>query len=121
MSNTNIPYDGYPAPGADSTRNQWKGWIRGISTYQAGGYNLNASQLGMSGIEDAWPAFRSQSGNYYATVNYPVQANNGNDALPRAIPAPYVVIKWFSANGTEATNNNTALPNEFSLLSAFGV
>lgn len=124
MPSKNIPYDGYPAPGADATRNQWKGWIRGPGpsegNYQAGGYNLNATALGMSAIEDAWPAFRAGSGNFFVTVNYPVQSNNANDVLVRAIPPTYVTLKWFAANGTEVANN-TNLAAEYSLLSATGI
>lgn len=120
MAGSNIPFDGYPAPGAESTRNQWKGWIRGNNNYQVGGYNLNASALGMSGIEDAWPAYRTQSGNYFMAVFYPVAANNANDVVNRAIPPSYVTLKWYSANGTEVANN-TSLAAEFSLLRAAGI
>lgn len=121
MAGSNIPFDGYPAPGAEAIRINWKGWIRGNNNYQQGGYNLNATALGMpGGIEDAWPAYRTQSGNYFLAVFYPLAMNNANDVLPRAIPAPYVTLKWYAANGTEVANN-TNLAAEVSLLAASGI
>ena len=90
MANQNIPYDGYPAPGGSTVKNDWKGDHWGPSNYQIGGYNLNAAQLGMGRIEDVWPASQSQSGNYYAKVFYP--NISGNNEL-RAVPPSYVTLK----------------------------
>lgn len=105
MANKNIPYDGYPAPGAAATRLDWAGDHFGPAAYPPGGYNLNFTALGFyGGIEELRFADRAQSGNWYARAYYPANASGPNEK--RAIPAPYVTIKWFAANGTEANNNN---------------
>jgi hypothetical protein len=118
MANQSIPFSGYPAPGAESTRIQWKGDHWGAANYQQGGYNLNASALGMSNIEVAATSKLSQSGNYYANVLYP--ANSGNNEL-RAIPPTYVTVKWYYAANSVEVANNTNLSAEVSLLTASGI
>lgn len=119
MSRQSIPYDGYPAPGAASIRNDWRGDHFGPNnSYQANGYTLYAKDLGMAGIELCQFSAFSQSGNYYARAFFP--PNSGNNE-PRAIPPPSITVKWYSANGTEATNNNTALGAECVQLFASGI
>jgi len=124
MSNNaqSVPYDGYPADGASATRPEWAGDHFGPGpsqgNYQAGGYNLNASALGMSRIEVLSFAARSQSGNYYALPFYPA-ASNINET--RAIPPSYVTVKWYTAaNGVEVANN-TSLIAEVTLMTARGL
>lgn len=103
-----VPYSGYPAPGARAIRNDWAGDHFGPGpdqgNYQQGGYNLNASALGMSAVEEIRFAFRSQSQNYFAAAYYPANASDISEQ--RAIPAQTVTVKWFHANGTEVGNNN---------------
>ena len=109
MSNNaqSVPYDGYPAAGARSIRYDWAGDHFGPGptqgNYQQGGYNLNATALGLNRIEEIRFAFRSQTQNYYAVAMYP--ANASNIAEGRAIPAPSVTVLWYAANGTEVANN----------------
>lgn len=119
MARQSIPYDGFPAPGAAAIKIDWRGDHFGPNNnYQAGGYNLNATGLGMSCIELAQFSAFSQSGNYYARAFYPANSGNGES---RAIPPTYVTVKWYSANGTEATNNNAALGAECVQLFASGI
>lgn len=119
MARQSIPFDGYPAPGAAAIRNDWRGDHFGPNnTYQAGGYSLYAKDLGMSGIELAEFSAFSQSGNYYARALFP--ANSGGNEN-RAVPPTFVNVRWYSANGTEATNNNTALVSECVQLWASGI
>lgn len=117
-----VPYSGYPAPGARSTRNDWAGDHFGPGptqgNYQQGGYNLNAAALGMVGIEEARFAFRAQSQNFYAVGLYPANASNISEQ--RAIPAPYITVVWYAANGTEV-GNNTNLSTEVTRLNAVGI
>ena len=117
MANQSIPYDGYPAPAARAIRNDWSGDHFGPANYQVGGYNLNATALGMNRIEEARFAYRAQSSNYYAAAFYP--ANSGNNET-RAIPPGYVTVKWYAANATEVANN-TNLSADVSHLSAVGI
>lgn len=118
----NIPYDGYPAPGGITVKNDWKGDHFGPGpsqgNYQQGGYNLNAAALGMSRIEHAIPAQQSQSGNYFAKVFYP--AISGNNEV-RAIPPGYVVIKWYIAANSAEVANDTNLSAESTLLVVQGL
>ncbi len=117
-----VPYDGYPASGASATRPEWAGDHFGPGVlqgnYQQGGYNLNASALGMSRIEIAAFAPRSQSGNYYALPFYPA-GSNINEL--RAIPPSYVTVKWFIASNGVEVANNTNLSTECTLLTARGL
>lgn len=116
----NVPYDGYPAPGATAIRLDWKGDHFGPANYQQGGYNLNASALGMAGIEDISPSAFSQSGNFFARFFYPANASNINEQ--RAIPAPYVTVKWYyAANSVEIPSNNNAVQNEPIRIRAQGI
>lgn len=123
MSNNaqSVPYDGYPAPGAAAIRVDWAGDHFGPGpsqgNYQAGGYNLNASALGMSRIERIDFSARAQSANYYALAFYPAASNI---AEQRAIPPSYVTVKWYAANGTEV-GNNTSLIAEVSTMTARGL
>ena len=112
-----IPYDGYTAPAALAGKVQAAGDFIGTGNYQVGGYNLNASAIGLSRIE--WVNFSAlaQSGNYYARANYPATSGNNEQ---RASGFPYVVIKWYAANGTEVANN-TNLSAEVSQIFAFGM
>ena len=103
MANQSVPYDGYPAAGALCTKNIWAGDHFGSNNYQAGGYNLNATQLGLTRIHIAQTASLAQSGNFYARVVY------GNISAPaelRATGYGYVTIKWYAANNSEAANNS---------------
>ena len=111
------PYDGYPAPGARAVKIEWAGDVVGTANYQAGGYNLNASALGMSRLEIAGCSAIAQSNNYYARVQYPATSAN-NEA--RATGFSYVKLQWFAANGTEVANN-TNLSAEIVQLSAVGI
>ena len=119
MANANVPYDGYPAPGARSTRIDWAGDHFGPANYQQGGYNVNYTALGFyGGIEEARFADRAQSQNFYARAFYPANASGANES--RSIPAPYVTVKWFAANGTEA-NNAADLSSEVIRMFAQGI
>ena len=111
MARQSIPFDGYPAPGAASIKNDWRGVHFGPNnTYQAGGYNMTAQELGMTSIEMAQHADFSQSGNYYIRFTFPLKDGNNET---RAIPAPYINVKWYIAsNGTEVSNNNAAIGGE---------
>lgn len=117
MSQAQIPFAGYPAPGSEAVKIGWRGHIIGPANYQVGGYNLNASALGMSCIEEAGAASLDYSGNYYARVVYPNNAAN-NEA--QAVPPTYVTIKWYAANNSEV-GNNTNLSAEISLFRAIGI
>lgn len=120
MSRQSIPFDGFPAPAAAAIKIDWRGDHFGPNnTYQAGGYNLNASSLGMSNFEFVEMSAFSQTGNYYARATFP--ANSGNSET-RAIPPTYVVVKWYiAANGVEVSNNNTVIGGECSQLWASGI
>jgi hypothetical protein len=113
-----IPYDGYPAPGAEAVKNQWAGDFFGSNNYQIGGYNLNASSLGMLRIETAGFSALSQSGNYFAKAIYPaISGNNEN----RAPTFPYVTVKWYYAANSVEVANNTNLSAEVAQLRAYGL
>ncbi len=116
MAAQNIPYDGYPAPGALSTKYQWAGDHFGSNNYQAGGYNLNATALGFTRFHFVNTSYLAQSGNYYARVIY---NNTSAPAEARATGFPTVTMKWFFANNTEA-NNNANLSAEVIQMYAFG-
>lgn|SRR5690242_1099899 len=116
MSQQSIPYDGYPAPGALCTKNIWLGDHFGSNNYQAGGYNLNASQLGMSRVHWVNFSFLAQSGNYYPRAIF---ANTSAPAEQRATGFPNFTVKWYFANGTEA-NNNANLAAEVAQMEVFG-
>lgn len=112
-----IAYAGYPAPGALSVKNIFAGDFFGTNNYQAGGYNLNASALGLSRIEFAQFSRLTQSANYYAVANYPASSGNNEQ---RATGFSRVVVTWFAANGTEVSNNSD-LSAECAQLFAFGM
>lgn len=117
MANQSIPYDGYPAPGGRAVKIEWAGDHWGSNNYQAGGYNLNATYLGMGRIETAGFSPLSQSGNYYAKVIYP--NISGNNEL-RAPTFSYVTVKWYFANNTEVANN-TNMAGEVAQLAVIGI
>lgn len=117
MARQSIPYDGYPAGGARAVKLEWAGDHFGSNNYQAGGYNLNATDLGMSRIEVAGFSAIAQSNNYYARAQYPAISGA---AEQRAPTFPYVKVVWFAANGTEVANNSN-LSAEVAQLSAVGI
>ena len=124
MSNNaqSVPFDGYPGPGVSAIRLEWAGdhFGPGVSqgNYQAGGYNLNASALGMSRIESLSFSARAQSGNYYALPFYPANSNINEN---RAVPPSSVTVKWYTAaNGVEVANN-TNLSTEVSQMYSRGI
>lgn len=118
MSKTGpIPYDGYPAPGARAVKLEWAGDFIGSNNYQQGGYNLNASALGMSRIETAGFSPLSQSGNFYAKVTYPALSSNSENRAPTF---PYITVLWYAANNTQVANN-TDLSAEIAQLSVVGI
>lgn len=117
MARQSIPYDGYPAGGARAVKIEWSGDHFGPSNYQAGGYNLNASELGMSRFEIVGFSPISQSNNYYARAQY---ANTSAAAEQRATGFPYVKVVWFAANGTEAANASN-LTAEVLQMTAVGI
>lgn len=118
MAQQSIPYAGYPADGASATRPEWRGDHFGPANYQAGGYSLPASSLGMSRFEIVGPSARSQSANYFVQILYP--ANSGNNES-QAIPPTSVTVKWFFANNSAEVGNNTSLAAEVVQLSAIGL
>lgn len=113
-----VAFDGYPAPGAEAIRIQAKGDYFGPGNYQQGGYNLNATSIGMSCIEEIHFSPLAQSGNFYARAYFP--PNSGNNEI-RAIPPTYVIVKWYAANGSEVPSNNTVLAAECAQLWASGI
>jgi len=117
MAQQNIPYDGYPAPGARAVKLEWAGDHWGSNNYQQGGYNENAPYFGMGRIELAGVSALAQSGNYYAKVIYPALSGN---AEQRAPTFPYITIKWYFANNTEVANN-TNLSAEVVQLAITGI
>jgi hypothetical protein len=117
MANQNIPYDGYPAPGGRAVKIEWAGDHFGPANYQQGGYNENASYLGMSRIETAGFSALAQSGNFYAKAIYPAISGNNETRAPTF---PYITVKWYAANNTEVANN-TNLSAEVSQLSVTGI
>lgn len=116
MAQQSIPYDGYPAAGALSTKNIWAGDHFGSNNYQAGGYNLNASALGFTRFHFVHFSALAQSGNYYARAIY---NNTSAPAEARATGFPTVTVKWYFANNTEA-NNNANLSAEVAQMWSFG-
>ena len=125
MSRQSIPVDGYPAPGADAIKEVWRGdhWGPGnnanTGNYLTGGYNLNASALGMAGIEVAAVSALSQSGNYFARIIYP--ANFSANTEVRAPTYSYVKVLWYVASNSNEVGNNTDLSAEVVRLSAIGI
>jgi hypothetical protein len=76
----------------------------GPALYVAGGETVNANTFGwgsFDGVRAGYSVNANNSGNFYAVPIFPVgqAANNVSGANS-------VKLKWFSANGTEATNNN---------------
>lgn len=116
MAQQSIPYDGYPAPGALSTKYQWAGDHFGPANYQAGGYNLNATALGFTRFHFVNTSYLAQSGNFYARVIY---GNTSAPAEARATGFNTVTVKWFAANNSEAANNSN-LAAEVAQMYAFG-
>ncbi len=112
-----IPYDGYPAPGARAVKYEWAGDHFGSNNYQQGGYNLNASSLGMSRIETAGFSPLAQSGNYYAQVTYPAISGNSEQRAPTF---PRITVKWYFANNTQVANN-TDMSAEVAQLTVTGL
>lgn len=114
-----IPYDGYPQP--VGAKREWFGDHLGPGTnagnYQAGGYNMTASGLGVSSLEFVSFSPLSQSGNYFARANYPVVSGN---AESRAPGFAYVIVKWYTAANSVEVANNTNLNAECVQLSARG-
>ena len=118
MARQSIPFDGFPAPAAAAIKIDWRGDHFGPANYQIGGYNLNASSLGMSRVEIVGVSARSQTGNYFALAFYP--ANSGNNET-QAIPPTYVTLKWYTAANSVEVANNTNLNAEVVQLSAIGL
>lgn len=118
MAQQNIPYDGYPAPGARAVKVEWAGDHVGTSNYQAGGYNENASYFGMGRIELAGVSALSQSGNYFARAIYPAISSNSE---ARAPGFNAITMKWYTAANSVEVANNTNLSAEIVQLSVVGI
>ena len=122
MAGQNIPYDGYPAPAGRTVKIDWSGdhWGPGNTqgNYNTGGYNLNATALGMVRFESVGVSSQSQSGNYFAKVFYP--AVSGNNEL-RAPTYGYVTVKWYYAANNNEVAANTNLNGEVVQLTAIGI
>ena len=117
-----VPYDGYPAPGAEAVKNQWAGDHFGPGpaqgNYQQGGYNLTPSGLGMTRIETVGVSALSQSNNYYARVLYPAISANTETRAPGFNS---VLLKWYYAANNVEVANNTNLFGECVQLRAYGL
>lgn len=118
MSRQNIPYDGYPAPGADAIRNQWAGDHFGPANYQANGYNMSAQDFSMGRIETIGASALSQSGNFYVKILYPAISGA---AETRAPGFNSVNIRWYVAGNNNEVANNSNLAVEVVQLRGYGL
>ncbi len=76
----------------------------GPALYQAGGETVTAATFGWGSFDKVSAGYSynaNNSGNFYAVPIYPV-----GQAGTKATGANSIKLMWFSANGTEATNNN---------------
>lgn len=119
----NIPYQGYPAPGASAIRNEWRGRRVGPSNYQQGGFNINASELGMTNIEtlgfgSSTDGNNGNVGTYMAKASFPLNTANTSQ---NAVPPTYAVVRYYyTANSVEVANN-TDLSGTVTLMTATGL
>ena len=114
----NIPCDGYPASAALCVKKHYVGDHFGSNNYQQGGYNINASDLAMSGFE--WVTFTagSNSGNYTASATL---AGASGNMEQRARVFPSIAMQWYYANNSNEVANNTDLSAECIRLFGIGL
>lgn len=117
MARQAIPYDGYPADGARAVKIEFAGDYFGPANYQANGYAMAPSSIGMGRIETVNFSFRTQSENYFVAAFYPAISGANEQRAPGFNS---VTIKWFSANGTEVANNSN-LSAECAQMIAVGI
>jgi hypothetical protein len=121
-----VPLGQYPGPGTLAVKIPWIGDHfgpgSGAGNYQQNGYSITAQQLGMSRIE--WVQFSplSQSGNYYAVVNYIAPGGNqtANKNELQAVGFAQIYALWYYAANNVQVANNTALDGECVQLFAIG-
>jgi hypothetical protein len=119
MARQSIPFDGFPAPAGTTVKNDWRGVHFGPSNYQAGGYNLNASALGINGFEFVNTSpFSQNNGTYFTRLYWPLSTGNNDN---RAVPPSYVTAKWYYAANSVEVANNTNLSAEAVQLWASGI
>jgi hypothetical protein len=100
-----------PIPVADGAgasvaakRIYFEGDIFGNNNYQSTGDLYSATQFGMSGITFFDAQQRTASGNFSVAPIFPANSSNSSELVAPA--AANFNLHWYSANGTEATNNN---------------
>lgn len=118
MTQGAVPLPGYPSGAAFAAKEGWVGDFFGSNNYQLGGYNLNASSLGMSGFEWVNVSALTQSGTYFPRINYPAKSGNAEIQAPAF---PYVVVKWYYAANSVEVANNTNLSGEVAQMFALGI
>jgi len=114
-----IPCAGYPGTGARAIRIEATGDLVGNNNYQVGGYNLTATQFGLSGFESVGVSARTYSLNYYAQILY--NNNSANNAELQAPVFQTALVKWYYAANSVEVANNTDLSAEICRVTAIGI
>lgn len=127
MAKQSVPCDPFPAPSALATVIPWAGDHFGPgnnttgnnTTYQTGGYNLNAVTLGMNKITYIGGGF-SYSGTYFVRLFYPNNLATANET--RGVQFNSVNVQWYyAANSNQVANNSVDLSGEAVRLFGFGL
>ncbi len=123
MSRQSIPCDQYPGSTLPA-KIQWVGDHFGpgananTGNYTTGGYNLNSSAIGFTGIEFVQTGSYSESANYFARIFYP---NVSGNTETRAATFASVNVKWYYAANSNEVANNTDLSAEVVRVFANGI
>lgn len=108
-TNVKIPLPGYTSPVGYMRKLVWSGDLSGSNNYQAGGYQIAATDFGMTGIEEMGFGFGGINISGAAQNTYVVKvkppANLASNSVGQAPCFATATLQWYvSANNAEVAN-----------------